>query len=592
MKLSLLSKIWLSTSVALTLLFAITGILLQRQAASSTTATLEDEIRDSFQAYESLWKSRSQTFAAVASVLSIHPVVRNAIQTRHALTINDAAGELWKKVPEQLRESAFFAVTEPDGTLVTSLDVGPTSRLPKNWPMVKAVLPQFPNQASGFVMLDNELYQLVITPVYVDDTRGSALSKVLATGFVVNSLVAQRLKADTGGSEFLFVSGDRVFASTLNPRATGVLTPQLASVRSGELVSDGVSEYALLSRDLVDLYGRPIGRLGILRSFDVARGRIGSLQRYLVFMWLGAIALGLGGSYLLSHRLVQPIRQLDRAAAEVARQNYDFRVEVSSEDELGRLSKTFNSMCASLQAARRELIRQERISTIGRMASSIVHDLRNPLAAIYGGAEMMVDTDLSPNQVKRVATNIYKSSRRIQEMLQELLDTTRGRSGRREPCLLGEVIDSGIEPLQATAQQKNVRIVTEVPGSVELPLERARIERVFMNLIGNALEAMTDGGEITVRAVEDTGYVRIDVSDNGPGIPRDVRAQLFQPFATFGKKNGLGLGLALSRQTVLDQGGDLWVVDKEPPGATFSIRLPKPEPEGQAVVDPAGVLRP
>ncbi len=78
------------------------------------------------------------------------------------------------------------------------------------------------------------------------------------------------------------------------------------------------------------------------------------------------------------------------------------------------LGATFNSMCASVQSARQELIRQERISTIGRMASSIVHDLRNQLASIYGGAEMMVDTDLSQAQVKRVAANIYKSSRRIQ----------------------------------------------------------------------------------------------------------------------------------------------------------------------------------
>ncbi|MEZ5352876.1 MAG: histidine kinase dimerization/phospho-acceptor domain-containing protein [Bryobacteraceae bacterium] len=115
-------------------------------------------------------------------------------------------------------------------------------------------------------------------------------------------------------------------------------------------------------------------------------------------------------------------------------------------------------MCGSLQAARQELIRQERISTIGRMASSIVHDLRNPLAAIYGGAEMMVDTDLSQAQVKRVAGNIYRSSRRIQEMLQDLLDLTRGKTGRKEPCLLSEVISAGLEPVQAPAQQQKVRI--------------------------------------------------------------------------------------------------------------------------------------
>ena len=96
---------------------------------------------------------------------------------------------------------------------------------------------------------------------------------------------------------------------------------------------------------------------------------------------------------------------------------------------MGRLARTFNNMCASIRQAREDLIRQERISTIGRLSGSIVHDLRNPLAAIYGGAEMLVDADLPPSHVKRLAGNIYRASRRIQELLQDLLNVSRGKSG-------------------------------------------------------------------------------------------------------------------------------------------------------------------
>ncbi len=96
-----------------------------------------------------------------------------------------------------------------------------------------------------------------------------------------------------------------------------------------------------------------------------------------------------------------------------------------------------------------------------------------------------------------------------------------------------------------------------------------------MNLIGNALDAMPDGGELVLRAAQRGNDVEIEIADSGPGIPAQLRSQLFQPFATFGKKNGSGLGLALSRQAVLDHGGDIWVEDKAPPGATFHIRLPK-----------------
>src|SRR6202044_2596297 len=102
------------------------------------------------------------------------------------------------------------------------------------------------------------------------------------------------------------------------------------------------------------------------------------------------------------------------------------------------LAEAFNTMCASIQDAQHELIRQERIMTIGRLSSSIVHDLRNPLAAIYGGAEMLVDGNLAPAHVKRLAANIYHASQRIQEMLQDLLNISRGKSGTPEPCRLAE----------------------------------------------------------------------------------------------------------------------------------------------------------
>ncbi|MEZ5404133.1 MAG: HAMP domain-containing sensor histidine kinase [Bryobacteraceae bacterium] len=574
MRPNLLARIWLSTSVGLTILFALTAWVLQRNIVESANQTLQEEIRASFQAYESLWKARSETLASVAAVLSSHPHVRAAFQTRHRPTIQDTAGELWVKVSDQLKETAFFVVTEPSGATVAALDTAAPVQLPASWPMVRTVLPGFPKQASGFYVLNGELYQLVLTPVYLDDTRGASLSKVLVTGFVVNPLVALRLRESTGDSEFLFLSESRVFASTLNERATGVLRERLAVGAKADLVSDGVSEYAVSRSDLIDLEGRPVGQLCVLRSFDAARERIASMQNYLVLIWMCAVAIGLAISYFLARRIVQPIRLLDRGAAEVARQNYGFRVPEEGDDELGRLSHTFNSMCGSLQAARQELIRQERISTIGRMASSIVHDLRNPLAAIYGGAEMMVDTDLSQAQVKRVASNIYRSSRRIQEMLQDLLDLTRGKTHKVEPCQLAEVIAAGVEPVETTAQQQKVRISVDVP-EVELELARARVERVFMNLAGNALEVMPSGGEIRVTGRDFDDRVEIDVADTGPGIPRELREQLFQPFFTHGKKNGLGLGLALSRQTILDHGGDMWIADDDGPGATFRIRLPK-----------------
>jgi signal transduction histidine kinase len=319
--------------------------------------------------------------------------------------------------------------------------------------------------------------------------------------------------------------------------------------------------------------GKPMGELHIVRSFAVAQRHLASLERDVIGICLLTLLAGLGLSYVLAKRIVEPIKRLDKAAADIARQNYDSRVPVESQDELGRLAATFNAMSTSIRQAREELIRHERIATIGRLSTSIAHDLRNPLAAIYGGSEMLVDGDLPPQQVKRLALNIYRASRRIQELLQDLVNISRGKTKVTEICRLHDVISAAYEAVAPTAESQAVSIKMEVPGSLEVPLERARMERVFLNLFSNALEAMPSGGEIHVSAAEASGAVLIRVEDTGPGIAEEIRARLFQPFVSAGKKNGLGLGLALARQTVLDHGGDLWIDPVPGAGACFCLRL-------------------
>jgi len=572
-RLSLLWKILLSTSVAITGLFAVTGWLVEKNALDTTARSLEEEVQASFQAYRSLWQSRLSRLASVSLILSQMSDVRAAFSTGDQATIHDTAGELWSKANE---ENALFLVTDPRGRLVASLSGVPESAAWHQLAVVAQAAKRFPKQATGFMLKEGRLYQVAVTPVYVQSGRGLGLLDVLVAGYNVDHLVAQRLKESTGGSEFLFLSSGRVIASTLNPRATGELAKSIASGTGLTIhrISDGVTEYAPLMTPLEDIEGRTVGELWIFRSFENARQALLVLRRNIILLGVLAVLAGLGLTYVLARNIMRPVEKLDRAAAEVARQNYDYRVPVNSRDELGRLAETFNNMCASIQSARRELIRHERISTIGRLSSSIVHDLRNPLAAIYGGAEIMVDSEIAPPQLKRLAGNIYRASRRIQELLQDLVNVGRGKTEGAEVCRLYEVAAAACDSLAPAAEAQGVTIRIEVPESIELPLERARVERVFINLVDNALEAMPAGGAIHIGATVDSDAATIQVTDTGPGISPDIREHLFQPFVSSGKKNGLGLGLALSRQTILDHGGDMWVESEPGRGARFFIRLP------------------
>jgi signal transduction histidine kinase len=564
---SLLWRILFSTSIAITALFAAMGWLLQDQFVRIASATLEDEVRASFRAYESLWRARADQLATVSLILSRLPSVRAAFSTGDGATIRDSASEVWDQLS---RPETLFLVCDPKGVVIASV-AGPEAQAPlSDIAAVRSAAREFPKQARGFVTLGHRLYQIVITPVYVATTRDSALLDVLVAGVVVDSDLAMELK-NASGSDFVFLAHGSVAASTLDPAVERALAAGSSSQqRQIQLLG---SDYLQFTSELTDIDGIPVGELRILRSFKAALDQITAVRSRLAVLWLGAVLAGIGLTYVLTRRLLKPVDELDRAAAEIAKGNYEIRVPVQGAGEIGRLAETFNSMCASISKAREDLIRQERIATIGRLSTSIIHDLRNPLAAIYGGAEMLVDSKLSSAQVERLAANIYKASRQVQSLLQELADVTQGRAHAREVCRLREVVTAAYEPLAATAESRGVNVRIELGEDVELPLDRSPMERVFQNLLSNAIEAMPNGGSVNVRAERRENEIVVSVEDNGPGIPPSIADQLFEPFVTAGKKNGVGLGLALSRKTVVSHGGDLWS-DQKSDGARFVLKLP------------------
>ncbi|HSB16048.1 MAG TPA: HAMP domain-containing sensor histidine kinase [Bryobacteraceae bacterium] len=209
---------------------------------------------------------------------------------------------------------------------------------------------------------------------------------------------------------------------------------------------------------------------------------------------------------------------------------------------------------------------------------SIVHDLRNPLATIHGSAEMLVRSNLSQPQVHRIARNMYCASVRMRELLEEFLGRSRGTEKKVEPSDVRELVTSAVDKIAVSAELQLVQIVQVVPEGLLITLDRHRMRRVLLNLLVNALEVMPNGGTIHISAVSDSRSVWIRVRDTGPGIPPEIRGRLFQPFATARKVSGIGLGLASSRQAVIDHGGQIWA-ESSRKGACFAVRLPRTVPQ-------------
>lgn len=229
--------------------------------------------------------------------------------------------------------------------------------------------------------------------------------------------------------------------------------------------------------------------------------------------------------------------------------------------------------------ARRKAEEQLRVSEglrlVGQMAASIIHDFRSPMQIIQGAAEVITFPNITEEKKTKQSQIIREQVTRMANMTQELLDFTKGETRLQEREIDVQHLISELSfDAEEYCRNSPVKFRTVLKGSFSLVMDKDKILRVLVNLVRNAKEAMPDGGEILVTAQANGREAIFEVKDTGAGIPVQIKDRLFQPFSTFGKKNGTGLGLALSKKIVQDHGGTIDVQTEAGRGTTFTIRLP------------------
>jgi signal transduction histidine kinase len=219
-----------------------------------------------------------------------------------------------------------------------------------------------------------------------------------------------------------------------------------------------------------------------------------------------------------------------------------------------------------------ELTRKERLSTVGAMANSILHDLRNPITIIKSCAELLLRVE-SP-QAKRYSGVIDQAVDRMMDMIQELLDFARGQSSLQMTRARATQVLDDLDPQLLHLVPKNVHVVRESVCDASIMVDVSRFSRVLLNLIKNATEAMSDGGVLSITLLEEGHSVVFRVADTGVGIPPELQARIFEPFITHGKSKGTGLGLAIVKSVVEAHAGTVTLESIPKVGTTFEIRLP------------------
>jgi signal transduction histidine kinase len=317
---------------------------------------------------------------------------------------------------------------------------------------------------------------------------------------------------------------------------------------------------------------------------------------FLYFALYGTV-LVLFGIYLLSRTVIRPVLSLQRGTQQVAAGDLDHFLSVDGPREIADLASSFNAMITSLKDSREktettivslrqanedlrrtrdELIRSEKMASVGHLAAGMAHEIGNPLGAVVGYLELL-RSELPSGREKEILERSLTEAQRIDRLVRDLLDYASPVAALPElldpVTVLAEARD--ILALQGVLAELN--LVDNLPSSLPFVfIARHKLLQVFVNLILNARDASSRGGTIRLDAGVDGNEIRLSIADEGMGMNPDVMAHIFDPFYTTKPPHkGKGLGLSVCYRVVEEAGGRIEVRSAEEEGSTFTIWLKK-----------------
>ncbi|UCG77437.1 MAG: HAMP domain-containing protein [Nitrospirota bacterium] len=296
---------------------------------------------------------------------------------------------------------------------------------------------------------------------------------------------------------------------------------------------------------------------------------------------LGAAALllftGIVIAIWLSTRYTRPIKQVVHAARSVAAGDLDVNLRVNEKDEIGELKESFNQMIDRLIELRhlRDRLREtEHLSTVGELASSVAHEVRNPLNFISLSVDHLMDKSAESASTD-LLMKIKKEIKRLDSLVENFLAYGRPLKIVPKTANLIQVVEETLSLVYARAEKVGIKIdrIYDPLGSIEIRMDAELIKTCILNIVQNSFQAMPDGGTLAIELSEDGEKITVKISDTGKGIGPEKAGKVFEPFFTT-REGGLGLGLAITKRVVGEHGGRIYFSSEKDGGSVVSFVIP------------------
>jgi signal transduction histidine kinase len=381
--------------------------------------------------------------------------------------------------------------------------------------------------------------------------------------------------------------GKPIMESTDADTDTGWATATLGNFNNLEGGASGVIN--IRDKDVEYFAGAAkidVGGLNVVTRISVSAAYLTARQLLsdLVIVGLIIIFIAAISGVVVSRKFTAPLESLSAAVRKVAKGDFSVNVDIQSRDEIGQLSTSFNDMAdelmereRSLKSAQLALLQSEKMAAVGTLSAGLAHEVKNPLSAVLGYAQLSKRKLEQPEVIKQHLDTIENETRRCNEIISNLMQFSRQEKGEFTDVTVNGVVEKSVGIVDHQLGLNNVHVNMELaPDIPEIIGNPNQLQQVLMNLAINAQQAMApDGGTVDIVTYCDDEKVYISVSDTGPGINEEVAKKIFEPFyTTKAAGEGTGLGLSVTYGIIQDHKGDIRVERADSGGARFVIELP------------------
>ncbi len=562
----------LVVSMALVIAF-VTGVsllLIRHHLREQVTSNLSRDLDQSVVAFQNLQAERLGALARENALLAELPTLKALMTSGDDLTIQDGAAEFW-----ELSGTDLFMLADPGGRVVAAYVRGASAD-----DTLRTGMKRLLTSPHMHYLIDGEsLYACALRPLYFGSDQDGTLLGYVLSGISIERTVPEI--SQPTGVEATFLSGHQILASTLATGLQAGLVKQSGTLsvmpRAPVAVKLGNSQFLATTEDLSAAATAPL-QLVVLKSLEPANQWISRIDRMVLIIGILALLSGMVLMAVISRLVTRPLEELSHSVRAFGLGDVKHHVPRHGTQEVRQLSIAFASMRRQIQKANQTILESERLATIGRMASSVSHDLRHYLAAIFANAEFLASDRLSMKERTEIFADIRAAVNGTADMIESLLIFSRtGSNIRRQPELMATLVERAVGLIRSHPDAEGVALTTSYvnPAETMAIVDCKQIERAVFNLLLNACQAARLDGPASVHVALKTEEQRIlvCVTDNGPGVSANIRMSLFEPFVSEGKQKGTGLGLTLANCIAREHGGNVVLLESCPGKTIFQLAV-------------------